>query len=537
MSKSMFVDARTLPGGITLDADVCIIGGGAAGIVLARDLAGGGRNINLFESGGFNFDEKTQDLYAGETAGQPLQPLTAERLRFFGGSTNHWSGGCRPFDDQDFEAYPYIACSGWPIRLKDLADFYRRAHVICQLGAYTYDARDWATGAIVPLPFGDDSTLRTGMNQYSPPTRFGEVYRQDLATAAGVTVYLHANVVDIEANESASQVTGLRLACLDGGRQFRARAKVYVLATGGIENPRLLLSANAVQKGGLGNGNDLVGRYFMDHPYIPNAATLILSKPNPSLAFYQARAVRATTVQGYLHPTAEIRRRQELPSFGIAFSPGSLPEVSGVKESLWSMYQAVAAGRWPDHLGDHVALVLRKVESEAQDKYYRWLDSKPLLYSINYSCECPPDRDSRVTLDDNIDALGMRQVRVDWRLPGDFERSLHRGLGLLAQELGRTGIGRLRINPLLSGPSGFQGVENGHHHMGTTRMHDDPRQGVVDANCRVHGISNLFVGGSSVFPTYSFDNPTMTIVALTLRLSAYLKSNDLTQMSPPGITR
>jgi choline dehydrogenase-like flavoprotein len=532
----MFIDARTLPEGSTLDGDICIIGGGAAGITLARDLAGGGRKINLFESGGFNFSEKTQDLYAGESVGQPLHPLTVERLRFFGGSTNHWSGGCRPFDAQDFTAHAYIPCSGWPIGLNDLEGYYRRAQMICQLGPYTYDARDWTTGDIAPLPFATDSTLRTGMFQYSPPTRFGEVYRQDLATAAGVAVYLHSNVVDIEANENASQVTGLRLACLDG-RQFRARAKVYVLATGGIENPRLLLSANSVQRVGLGNGNDLVGRYFMDHPYIPNAATLIMTKPNAAFSFYEARKVRGTMVQGYLYPTAEVRRREALPGFAIAFSPGSLPEVSGIRESLWTIYQGAAAGRWPDHLGDRIAQILRKVESEAQDKYYQWLDTNPMLYSTDYICECPPDRDSRVTLDDNIDALGMRQVRVDWRLPRDFERNLRRGLTLLAQELGRTGIGRLRINPLASGTNGLQGVENGFHHMGTTRMHDDPRQGVVDANCRVHGIGNLFIGGSSVFPTYSFDNPTMTIVALTLRLSDYLKSSYLPQMSQQGDIR
>lgn len=529
----MFIDARTLPEGTTLEADICIIGGGAAGITLARDLAGGGHKTILFESGGFTFDQKTQDLYEGVTIGQPLHPLTVERLRFFGGSTNHWAGGCRPFDAQDFAVHAYIPDSGWPIGLRDLEGYYRRAQKICQLGPFVYETTAWASGDVAPLPFVAKSDMRSGIFQYSPPTRFGEVYRQDLASAPGITVYLHANVVNIEANEGASQVTGLQLACLDG-RRFRATAKGYVLATGGIENARLLLSANSVQKPGLGNGNDLVGRYFMDHPYVQNAATVVMAKPHPAFAFYQVREVRGIPVQGYVCATAETRSREKFPSFAIGFAPGSLVDPGGAKEALAAVYDDIASGQWPDHLGYHIAQILHTAEWELQDKYYEWSHIKPAVYSTNYICECPPDRDSRVTLGHKVDALGMREVEVDWRLPADFQQKLHRALELLGQELGRSEIGRLRINPEAISRAGLKQVENGYHHMGTTRMHADPRQGVVDADCRVHGISNLFVAGSSVFPTYSFDNPTMTIVALTLRLSDHLKSSYLAALTSRG---
>jgi choline dehydrogenase-like flavoprotein len=532
----MFIDARTLPEGATLEADICIIGGGAAGITLARDLAGGGRKTILFESGGFAFDQKTQDLYEGVMVGQPLHPLTVERLRFFGGSTNHWAGGCRPFDEQDLAAHAYIPDSGWPIGLRDLEGYYRRAQKICQLGPYVYETSAWAGEDAVPLPFAANGSLRSGIFQYSPPTRFGEVYRQDLASAPGITVYLHANVVNIDANESASRVTGLQLACLDG-RRFRARAKGYVLATGGIENARLLLSANSVQKSGLGNGNDLVGRYFMDHPYVSNAATVVMAKPHPAFAFYQVRDVRGTPVQGYVCATIETRRREKFPTFAIGFEPGKLVDRGGAKDALSTLYGDVAAGHWPDHLDYHLAQILHSAEWELQDKYYEWLHIKPAIYSTNYICECPPDRDSRVTLGDGVDALGMRRVKVDWRLPADFRPNLRRALELLGRELGRAEVGRLRINPEAVGPEGLKLIENGYHHMGTTRMHADPRHGVVDANCRVHGIANLFVAGSSVFPTYSFDNPTMTIVALTLRLSDHLKSNYLAALASRGRDR
>ena len=139
----MFIDSRTLPEDFLIEADICIIGGGGAGITLARDLAGARCSVALFESGGFDSSEPTQQLYDGKVMGQPIHPLVIERLRFLGGSTNHWSGGCRPFDDEDFAQRSYVAESGWPIGHSDLEDYYRRAQTICQLGPFTYWPQDW----------------------------------------------------------------------------------------------------------------------------------------------------------------------------------------------------------------------------------------------------------------------------------------------------------------------------------------------------------------------------------------------------------
>lgn len=530
----MFIDARTLPEAASIEADICIVGGGAAGITLARDLAGAGRRIAVFESGGFDFEGATQQLYDGETVGQALHPLVVERLRFLGGSTNHWSGGCRPFDAQDFARRSYVPDSGWPMGRADLDDYYRRAQVICQLGPFTYEPRDWVVDAVRPIELPEDASLCTGLYQYSPPTRFGEVYRADLDKAEGVKVYLHANGVDIETDDGAARVRRLRLACLDG-RRFHAAAKAYVLATGGIENPRLLLSANTVQKAGLGNGHDLVGRYFMDHPYVPNAALVMFGASHPTLAFYQQREVRGITVQGYFRARPQTEQAEGLPSFCISLQPGTLPEHGYARESIRTISGELASGHWPDHLAFHMARILRSVEGKLEEKFYQWSHAQPTLFSTNYICECPPDRDSRVTLGDTVDALGLRRVKVDWRLPTDFERSMVRGHELLARELGRLDLGRLRMNSREAGRDPMANISNGYHHMGTTRMHDDPGQGVVDADCRVHGIANLFIAGSSVFPTYSFDNPTLTIVALALRLSDHLKSGTLSALDPGDV--
>ena len=519
----MFIDARTLAEGATVEADICIVGAGAAGITLARDLAGSGRRVALFESGGFDFEDATQQLYEGAVVGQDMPPLVVERLRYLGGSTNHWSGGCRPFDAWDLAVRSHVAESGWPMAIGDLDPYYRRAQAICQLGPYDYEPQNWTAKGSQPLDFGAGARLRSGVYQYSPPTRFGEVYRDDLDKAQGVRVYLHANAVDIETDDSAAAVTGMRFACL-GGRRFRAAAELYVLATGGIENPRLLLNATTVQKPGLGNGNDLVGRYFMDHPYVPRAATVILARGPSSFDFYPRRALRGASVGGYVRATAETEQTEGLPSFGIGFEPGSLPERGYARQSLKTIVDELASGHWPDHLAYHLGQILSSVEATAGTEYYRLTRAEPAVFSTGYICECPPDRDSRVTLGEDVDALGLRRVKVDWRLPADFERHMVRAHELLAQELGRLGLGRLRMNTRETGYDAMAGLTNGYHHMGTTRMHPDPRHGVVDADCRVHGITNLFIAGSSVFPTYSFDNPTMTIVALSLRLSDHLKS-------------
>jgi choline dehydrogenase-like flavoprotein len=518
----MFVDARQLDEGAIIDADICIIGAGAAGITLARELAGRRRHVALIESGGFDFDEATQSLYEGETAGQPFTPLAVDRLRYLGGTTNHWSGTCRPFDPIDVEARDYVPGSGWPFDRASLDGYYKGAQEICQLGPYDYAPEAWRSEDIAPLALGADAKLTNGLYHYSPPTRFGQAYRQDLETLPGLAVYLHANVVEIETAANASAVTGLRVASL-GGPRLAARARAYVLAAGGIENPRLLLNADKVEARGLGNRYDLVGRYFMDHPYLTNLATILLDERRGSLKFYEPRDVRGARVAGYLCARPEALRAERLPGFAIGIEPGKLPDKEFAKASLMAVLRSLGSGHVPEHLAYHVGRIYRGVEWEVEATYHRLLDDQPALYSTNYCCECPPDPESRVTLTGDVDALGLRRVKLDWRLPPAFESQVRRAHELLAEALGASGIGRLHLDFAPDGADLRERVQNAHHHMGTTRMGADPRQGVVDGNCQVHGLANLYVAGSSVFPSYSFDNPTMTIVALALRLADHLE--------------
>jgi choline dehydrogenase-like flavoprotein len=521
----MLIDARKLEPGSTVEADICIVGAGAAGITLARELAGTRRKVAVLESGGLEFEQATQDLYAGEVVGRAF-PIDSDRLRFFGGTTNHWEGGCRPFDPLDFKKRAHVPHSGWPFGIEEMEPYYRRAQEICQLGPFTYDPAAWTAGGPGPLDFGADARIDTVVFQNSPPTRFGEVYRADLEKAESIAVYLHANVVDIETTDNAREVTRLGVACLDGPR-FSVKATRYVLATGGIENPRLLLNCDKVETTGLGNQHDLVGRFFMDHPNLRKTANIVFNEAYPNFAFYDYHVVNGIKIYAGFSASEEVQAREGLPNFYILIDPGHLADESTSVASLRSLYKSARAGHWPDHLGFHLGRIVGDLDGLAAALYRRATGRAAPLFSTFYSCEVPPDPESRVSLASATDALGLRRVRLDWRLPGDFEATMHRAHLLLGAELGRAGLGRLRLNTAETTADPMADIENGHHHMGTTRMHEDPKQGVVDANCRVHGKANLYVAGSSVFPTYSFDNPTMTLVALAARLADHLKSQSV----------
>jgi choline dehydrogenase-like flavoprotein len=511
----MLIDARSLPENTAIHTDVCIVGAGAAGITLAREFAGQPFRVCLLESGGLEFDGKTQSLYKGKIVGHPYSPLDAVRLRFFGGSTNHWTGWCRPLDAIDFETREGIPYSGWPFARSHLDPYYERAHTICQLGPYSYDAAAWEPKEALRFPHADSRIVPTVYHK-SPPTRFGQVYRDEIQRADNITTYLHANVIDIETTRDASTVTRLRVACL-AGNKFWVTAKLFILAAGGIENARLLLLANTVHTAGLGNQHDLVGRFFTEHLYLQ--AGLILSAairlPIPPSMDSEVHGRRVRRV---VRLTAETLRRERLLNFSAALV--STP-TKGIA-SLRLIVQELRRGEIPDDFARHLSNVITHIDEVASATYRRMRGYPPYqLYTLFNRTEQAPNPDSRVMLTTEHDQLGKPRVQLDWRLSTLDKHSIIRAHEILGEELGRADFGRLKVT--LDAASDWPQLLNDSHHMGTTRMHIDPTQGVVDANCKVHGLSDLFIAGCSVFPTGGFSNPTLTIVALAVRLADHVK--------------
>lgn len=483
----MFLDARGVSDGSVLHADVCVIGAGAAGITIARELTGRNLQVLVLESGGLAVEQATQDLAAGEVAGHAYPPLDSARLRVFGGTTAHWNGWCRPLDSVDFERRPGIPHSGWPIGLDELEAYYVRAQPVCQLGPFDYRGEQWARTTGAPLLKLGTETFETSVFQFSPPTRFGEVYRQELAAAPNVRVLLHANVTLIAAAENGRSVERLEVATLTG-RRFHVRARRYVLACGGIENARLLLVSRI--------GGATVGRFFAEHPHSPVGLAVL---PVQTAPFYDGEVSSGSTrLRAALATTPQLARTRTLLRASITFDP---VETDPYIDHDDEREQELAA------FGRDVASVAGSLE-----------DGPFRVYALYMRTEQAPNPESRVTLADQRDALGLRRARLEWRLSDLDRRSTERVVALLADTAGRLGIGRVFSRPASEG--GFwQRVGGGFHHMGTTRMGSEPRTAVVDRDCRVHGVENLFVAGSSVFVISGYANPTLTIVALALRLA------------------
>jgi choline dehydrogenase-like flavoprotein len=522
-------DARALENGAVIESDLCIVGAGAAGISIARAFASTSARVCLLEGGGLELEEATQELYKGKSVGMPYYDLDICRLRYFGGTTNHWEGRCRPLDAIDFEARDWVPHSGWPITRADLDPFYLQAQELCQLGPMKYEGQDWLREGETLIPFAPDR-FRNLIWQYSPPTRFAEVYRAELEKADNLDVVLHANVVDIEVNEAGSAVRALRVATLEGKR-FEARAKTFVLACGGLENPRLLLAANRQMRDGVGNAHGNVGRYFMDHIYIVAARALIADPAQIEFYDYDRRLTptRGHSVAGCINLSPEAQRSERLKNYDADVTSDNIG-TSGYAalRRIWHSLQHLEEPR--DLLGDLKVALL-----DVDDTFAGLLgrlglrDYEPVAggYRLWSFCEQVPNPDSRVTLGSERDALGMPRIQLDWRLTEQDKRSLRRTHAILATEFGRTGVGRIQLLEWLQDPSNRWSDElrGGFHHMGTTRMTDDPKRGVVDRQCRVHGMANLYISGSSVFPTSGTANPTLTLVALAVRLAEHLKAD------------
>lgn len=485
------LDARDLPDGANVEADVCIVGGGPAGIAMALDLAGAGVRVTVLESGGHERDEAIQELYAGDNVGQHYVDLDLTRLRFLGGSTNHWEGYSLPMDARDLAVAPSAEMSGWPLEERDLAVHYERVHELCQLGPVDYDPARWSRETGTELLDLDGGTVVNGMTRRSPPTRFGERYGEQLAASDDIELYLHANVVDIRVAEGRTH--GVRLAHLDGSTQ-RVNAPVVVVATGGLENPRLLLASTDDRGRQLGNASDMVGRCFMEHPHV--TAGYLLTDENLDLSFYaENQPVGEAFVKGLLKVTEETREAR-----GIGNLAGLLLPPLGVTQE--------------DILAIPGAAGVRHLQS-------LFGQGGIAAYRLNLMTEQRPHLASRVELSDRVDALGMPRIQLNWYLDAADERTIRVGTEILAAALGSNGIGR--VHSLVHGPRSEIDLRWGNHHMGTTRMSEDPNRGVVDADGRVHDVEGLYVAGSSTFPTGGFANPTLSLLSLALRLSTHLR--------------
>jgi choline dehydrogenase-like flavoprotein len=532
----MFIDTRRVEDNSIVETTVCIIGGGVAGITIAMELDKQGIDVCLLESGGLNPDDDTRDLCRGEDVGEWRYNFAdGSRSRYLGGSSNCWGGWCRPLDPWDFEKRDWVANSGWPFSLADLMPYYERTHALLKLGPNNFDPEFWekAIGRNdvrrMPLVTGK---VRDTISQFSPPARFGKLYRETLRRSQRVRVYLYANAVHIDTDRPARTVSQVQVATLTG-RRMKVSARLFILATGGIENARLLLASNRIQPSGLGNGNDLVGRYFMDHPRLFSGNIRFSrewgrNKLSDVKYHYQNAAVSAhgTCIAHQFALTPEVMKEEEILNARVWFNSVFPGEGSAGAQALFRCKQALLK---KEQAGWKLGEDLRTMVTHPLDTigygYTRLFQPRWLIKGVKFQLivEPEPDPTSRVLLSPSQkDQLGMSRVQVDWRLGSKVQRTFDRTLAILAEDMRQSGVADVELDPPIEGGSWPEGIEGTWHHMGTTRMHDSPRNGVVDRDCKVHGMSNLYVAGSSVFPTAGANFPTITLAALAFRLSEHI---------------
>jgi choline dehydrogenase-like flavoprotein len=470
----------------SLSADVCIAGAGPAGIVLALTLAELGISSVLLEAGLLDgAEDRDHEAYTGEIEGLRY-PLAGSRLRYFGGSSNHWGGWCKPLDVIDYSRRDSAPLPSWPLTPGELAIHLENAAKWCELGEAGFDLHYLVDDPGADLLFDQGEEFRSRAFRFSPPTRFGQRYRAGIEKSSLIRCVYDATLVSLSARGDAVRQA---VALSRRGSSIQVQADRFVLAMGGIENPRLMM--HALNEGAItfGNESGLLGACFMDH---------FGFKPGKLAAGEGLRHYRHEQNGVDLMPVITLseafQAEQDLPSICLMITPDA------------------PSDKAPPPYFDNPGILGAHAGTSGQ-------------YRLQMIVEPTAHPGSRLTLSDRKDAYGLPRIALDWQvLDRDFEDT-ERFLAHFQTGAGRLGLGRVQR------ARHFEGMERRHlgpgmHHMGTTRMSDSPEFGVVDPDCRVHGSANLYVAGSSVFPRVGYSNPTLTIVALADRLGQHLADGE-----------
>lgn len=525
----MLIDARFLTPDSRVECDLCIVGAGICGISIADRLRDSGLSIVMLEAGGLNYELSSQDLYRGENAGKSYFRLEGCRWRMFGGSSNRWGGWCLPLDDEDFEQRSWVPYSGWPIGADALKPYEARAAELLQLPSARFDVEEQRNRLPSPLAL-DQTHFENILVQHSPETNFAERHGGALLKAADVTVILHANLIDMRLAAPEPRLSELKVGTLTG-RRFSVHPKLVVLTTGGIENARLLLAARRDRAAGLGNEFDLVGRYFMEHLHVPRGHMLLRPGAGNN-RFYRRVRLPDGQWRGLLKPTRAALESQQLMATSIALEKASFfqgtaflgwpPSVMFAPVRTYRMLRRLGLGWMAEGMKDGAqrlhsipsrlrTLIGAGLARRAHASEGNWAH----VYSLYFRSEQAPDPANRVSLSPELDALGMPRTRLEWRVNPVDAAAVSGWLEVLDQDMRVRGLGRVVDHD----EDWQERIIGGPHHIGTTRMSSDPRRGVVDADCRVHSVDNLYIAGSSVFTTSGHANPTFSMLALALRLA------------------
>jgi len=456
---------------------VCIVGSGPAGISVALKLAAAKVPCVILEAGSDEWTEESQDVYRGEVVGDHYFDLDVTRLRYFGGSSNHWAGWCRVLDSHDFEPKAYVAHTGWPIRRTDIEPFLDETRDVLGLAPFIPDR-------------AVSDEFRWFEMRKSQPVRFREKFAEPLSRSPLIALVLNTQVDELAGDGVAVTSAKIRSRGAPAGE---LAVPFFVVATGGLENSRLLLWSNERSSGGVVPHAAALGRYWMEHPMFEVGAGFVTDVD--AMAFDHEG-------DAFFTPSVEAMAAREILNFHVQVE--SMP-YRGVKKFIAeTACLAPETTEWvAGALGLHLQCSAR----------------------LHMAWEQPPRAHNRVALSaTERDAAGIPRIELHWKKDDLDRRTMLEGIRLFGEAFARTDLGRVRISDWVrDGGDWPEDMEiAGNHHMGGTRMGTDPSTSVVDGNCKVHGMANLYVAGSSVFATSGQCTPTTTITALALRLGDHL---------------
>jgi choline dehydrogenase-like flavoprotein len=484
----MIIDLKDSPLDKVKHFDVCIFGAGPAGITLALELAENGVKIGLFEGGSKNFTEESNDIYQSKIVG--LQGwFDIMRKRYLGGTSNQWLGRCRPFEASDFELSPLSNLSGWPIKIDEIESYQDKAMEILNLDK-NVGFRPFHKGT-------KDGLFMPDVGLFSDPiTRFGVKYREQLIENPNIELYLNANLYDIELNDGHTSVASAKLRSYNGDDSL-VKADAFVMAMGGIENARVLLNCDSQVSEGIGNHSGFLGRCFMEHPNVVIGEYLL----NEGISGEQ---------KGYdfeFYSSDKLVNDQRLSKGNFTFEQVSDVYSYGKTAAIKSFFKNLSCSLGVD---DKVQFI-SSFKCPGSGKI--WTEFEQL-----------PSKNSRVYLSDEKDSLGLRKAIIDWNVTEIDIDSYRRSAIQLAKSFSDSGFGKIRLEPYMLDENAEIPINQHAHHMGTTRMASNESDGVIDSNCKVFGVDNLYIAGSSIYPTSGCGNPTLPIVKFALRLGEHLKS-------------
>lgn len=523
----MYINGKTLTQSRKFKSDVCVLGGGVAGITLANELSKKGLTVCLLEAGGESRDPIVQSQAKAASVPTNYPDPSQSRLRMLGGTSNHWANNTSPFSPIDFEEREGFDESGWPIKYPDLAPYYIRAGEYCGVGVDGYGVDYWHDKfKSTPTISKENNAIKLAMAKASiPPTRFFNKFGGTLKADENVTVISYAQVVDISYSEKDSSINSVEFRS-PNNMSHTVESGEYIMAFGGLENARMLLHFNDKNQNKLGNQGGCVGAYFMDHPTLRGAQLYTTDPSKFSLFKGELPEGYNRFVLNFFELSEAKLKEEQITNVRLPLVPATRQQLSHGISSLHILRERLSGKPMSGDLASHITNVVMDFDVVA-DTISRKNWDTPLFDGVNEQAgfeiplmmEQTPYKENKVTLSNRRDKHGIPLLNINWRITEKDKERLWRAIDIFGLEVAKLGLGRVRslkdrASRLFDDQIGF-----GHHHMGTTRMSESPKNGVVDSEQRVFGVTNLSMAGSSVFSTGGHVPPTLTIVATSIRLS------------------